>query len=182
MDLNRKDSEMERMLNKGFVLAVGIAMVLIAGCGEQQLPSEKKSRLIAIENAELKKEIAQRDLELENLKGRHARDVKQREQQLTECKKQNENCKEDLHGKIEKRMDEVFEAMMEESAKVQAENKGLKAEIAELKTKLEEKGQSKGVKEREKQEKPKKRKVSEKREGRKKKDKENQVSEGAAGV
>ena len=156
MDLNRKDSEMERMLNKGFVLAVGIAMVLIAGCGEQQLPSEKKSRLIAVENAELKKEIAQRDLELENLKGRHARDVKQREQQLAECRKLIEDCKEDLHGKIEKRMDGVFEAMMEEIAKTLEENKMLKAEIAELRTKLEEKGQSKDV------EKPKKRKVSEK--------------------
>jgi len=182
MDLNRKDSEMERMLNKGFVLTVGIAMVLIAGCGEQQLPSEKKSRLIAVENAELKREIAQRDLNIESLKSRHTRELKQLEQQLAECRKRIEDCKEDLHGKIEKRIDGVFEDMMEESAKVQAENKMLKAEIAELRTKLEEKGQSKDVEESEKQEKPKKRKVSEKREGRKKKDKENQVSEGQPGL
>lgn len=140
MDLNRKDIEMERMLRKGFVLAVGIVMVLIAGCGEQQLPSEKKSRLIAVENAKLKKEIAQRDLNIESLKSRHTKDVKQREQQLTECRKRVEDCKEDLRGKIEKRMDGVFGTMMEESAKVQAENKRLKAEIAELKAKLKEKG------------------------------------------
>lgn len=169
---------MERMLNKGFVLAVGIAMVLIAGCGEQQLLSEKKNRLIAVENAELKEEIAQRDLELENLKGRHTKDLEQREQQLTECRKRVEDCKEDLRGRIEKRMDGIFETVMVESAKVRAENKMLKEEIAELKAKLKEKGQSKDVKECEKQEEHKKREESEKREGHKKEHGEDQKGEG----
>jgi hypothetical protein len=190
MDLNRKDSEMERMLNKGFVLAVGIVIALIAGCGEQQLPSEKKSRLIAVENAKLKKEIAQRDLELENLKGRHTRDVEQREQQLAKCRKRVEDCTEYLHGKIEKQMDEFFGTMMEGGAKALEENNMLRAEIAELRAKLKEKGQSKDAEECEKQEEPKKRKESEeqeehkkreepeKREGHKKEHGEDQKGEG----
>ena len=50
---------MKKIVRKIFVLAVGVVVMSIAGCGNQEPPGVKRSRLIAVENMRLKKELGQ---------------------------------------------------------------------------------------------------------------------------
>ena len=52
---------MKRAVNRIFILAVGFIFISNAGCGQPQAPSEKMSRLIAVENKRLKKELSKVD-------------------------------------------------------------------------------------------------------------------------
>lgn len=60
---------MEKQRIKAVILTVGIAIMLIAGCSEQELPDVKKSRLIATENRQLKKELKLRSEGIESQRG-----------------------------------------------------------------------------------------------------------------
>jgi len=119
-------------VRKIFVLAVGIAVMLIAGCGEQEPPSVKKSRLIAVENARLKKELEQRNREIEKLKELHNKEIKKQEKLLAECVQEKESWKQKAQQNVEKQVKGVFDAIMEQNAKLLEENKKLKAQIEKL--------------------------------------------------
>ncbi len=126
---------MKRPVQKAFVLAVGVALMFAAGCGETQAPSEKKSRLIAAENIELKKQLAQRAGEIEGLKSQHAGEIKRQEKKLADCRKQTEDCKKELKQDIQGKVNDVLAVAMEEITKLRAENETLKAQIEQLKAK-----------------------------------------------
>ncbi len=127
---------MKRAFKKGFVSGVGALLLLIAGCQEQQLPSEKQSRLVAAENIRLRKQLGQRADEIEMLKKLHNEEKTQQETQLAKCREQQKVLRDKLEQGTRKEIQEVLQAVMEESAAVSAENEKLKARVEQLEAEL----------------------------------------------
>ena len=148
---------MARSVSKTLVLAVGIVfgLMLIAGCEEEEkisdtkldteldtTPNAKRSRLIAVENAQLKQQI-------EKLKEMHAGEM-QRQKELNDKEMQRQQKKLDSCLRAKAAMDEISKKgvdnymqnilgpIADENAKLQEENKTLKAQIEKLKKELEE--------------------------------------------
>ena len=134
---------MKRPVQKALVLAVGV-VVLIAGCGAPEPPSVKKSRLIAAENRQLREELEQRSKEIEKLKERHDREMKEQEEVLAKCLEEKETWKKKSQESIRDQVKGVLDVVVEENAKLREENEGLKAQIEELKA---ERGQVEEAKE-----------------------------------
>jgi len=124
---------MKKAVRKGFILVISVVVVmLIAGCQEQQLPSEKKSRLIAAENMQLKKELERRSKEIEGLKKLHDREIQKQEKLLAKCLEEKETWKEKSRRNIRNQVNSVVGALMEQNAKLREENEKLKAQIEKL--------------------------------------------------
>jgi hypothetical protein len=122
-------TEMKKIARKIFVLAVGVVVMSIAGCGEQELPSVKKSRLIAVENMRLKKELERSSKEIERLKELHNRESRKQEKLLSKCVQEKESWKQKARQNVRDQVKGVFDAVMEQNAKLLEENKKLKAQI-----------------------------------------------------
>ena len=123
---------MKLPIQKVFLLVIGVAIMSSAGCQEQELPSEKKSRLIAAENIELKKQLEQRDGQIEQLKKQHEKQIQQQEDRLAKCLKRKETVEKQLREGVKEQVDDVLSAVVEENAKLREEIKNLKAEIEKL--------------------------------------------------
>ncbi len=125
---------MKKAVRKGFVLVVSVVIVimLIAGCEEQQLPSAKKSRLIAAENMQLKKELERRSEDIERLIDLHDREIKRQEELLAKCLEEKETWKKKSRQNIRNQVNGVLDAIMEQNAKLRRENEKLKAQIEQL--------------------------------------------------
>ncbi len=115
-----------------FVLAVCVVVMLIAGCGNQEPPSVKKSRLIAVENMRLKKELGQRSRENERLNELHNKEIKRQEKLLAECMQEKESWKQKARQNVRNQVKDVFDAVMEQNAKLRDENEKLKAQIEKI--------------------------------------------------
>ena len=124
---------MRKPVRKAIILVFAAALISAAGCQEAQTPSGKKSRLVAAENIELKKQLAQRDRQIEDMKAQYTVRLKLEEKKLADCQKKTADCREELKVGIDTKVNEVLAAAVEESAKLRMENAALKAEIAELK-------------------------------------------------
>jgi hypothetical protein len=122
-------TEMKKIARKIFVLAVCVVVMSIAGCGEQELPSVKKSRLIAVENMRLKKELERSSKEIERLKELHNRESRKQEKLLSKCVQEKESWKQKARQNVRDQVKGVFDAVMEQNAKLLEENKKLKAQI-----------------------------------------------------
>lgn len=131
---------MKEPIQKIFILVIGVAIASGAGCQEQRLSSEKKSRLIAAENIQLKKELEQHDKEIEKLKKLHDKETKQQEELLTKCLQEKELWKQKAQQNIKEQVDSVLAAVVDENTKLREEIKNLKAEIEKLKTEAPELG------------------------------------------
>jgi hypothetical protein len=125
---------MKKAVRKGFVLVVSVVVVvmLIAGCEEQQLPSAKKSRLIAAENMQLKKELERHSKEIEGLKELHDREIQKQEKLLAKCLDEKETWREKSRQNIRNQVNGVVDAIIEQHAKLHRENEKLKAQIEQL--------------------------------------------------
>jgi gas vesicle protein len=128
--------KMEGTAQKVFILAAGIIVfVLIAGCQESATggPTDaKKSRLIAAENLELKKELANRDKEIERLKELHSKEIKRQEGLLAKCQEEKEVWQKKADENIKAQVSEVSTVVMEQNSKLREENENLKAQIEKL--------------------------------------------------
>lgn len=112
---------MKRALQKGLVSVISMAViVLIAGCEEQNLAGTKKCRLLAAENIQLKKQLDERDKEIESQK-----------EQL-EKYQQGEKALEEATFQVNP---EFVEFIAEENARLQSENEALTKELKELQNK-----------------------------------------------
>jgi len=129
---------MEKALKKGFVLAVSVLVISIAGCQEQEQPGTKKSRLIAAENMQLKKELEQRSEEIERLEELHDRQMKEQAELLEKCLQEKDAWKEKSRQNVRNQVKGVVDAIMEQNVKLREENKKLKEQIEELKKELGE--------------------------------------------
>ncbi len=147
-------------VSKMLVLAIGIVfgLMLIAGCEEEEkisdtmtdiTPDAKRSRLIAVENAQLKQQIKKlKDLhagELQRQKELNDKERQRLQRQLDSCLRVQAASEEISKKGVESYMQDIVGPLTDENARLQEENKNLKtqieklkAEIDKLKTELEE--------------------------------------------
>jgi len=123
---------------KIFLFVIGVAVALSAGCQEEELIGAKKSRVIAAENIQLKKDLEQRDQEIEKLKKLHDKQAKQQEELLTKCLQEKETWKQKAQQNIKEQVDSVLTAVVDDNAKLREEIKNLKSQIEKLKKELDE--------------------------------------------
>lgn len=124
---------MERPILKAFVLVFSVAVMLIGGCaGQNEPPGVKKSRAIAAENIELRKELERRNMEIEKLKGQHKEEIDEQKQLLAECLKEKENLKQRSRQNIRNQVKDVLDTVLAENRKLSDENARLKEQIEEL--------------------------------------------------
>ena len=123
---------MKEPARKALVMAIGVAVMLIAGCGEKEPPSVKKSRTIAAENIELRRQLDSRGKEIEKLREQHGKEIKKREKLLAECQREIETWKKKSKQNIRRQAKSVGDRLMEEIEKLRGENEKLKAQIEEL--------------------------------------------------
>jgi len=100
----------------------------------------KRTRLIAAENIELKKQLDQLSKQIEDLTKEHAVEMKQSQASLAECRKKTESCEKARGEEIAKNVEEMLAVVMERTAALSTENEGLKAEITDLKAQLKKQG------------------------------------------
>ena len=132
---------MERPVPKTLVLAVGIIVgfMLIAGCKKEEEnlsdtkpdaePNTKRSRLIAIENVQLKEQI-------EKLKNLHTGEMEEQKKLLDNCLREKGTLEEMSKQGIDNYMQNILGPLSDENVKLQEEIKTLKAQIEKLKTEL----------------------------------------------
>jgi septal ring factor EnvC (AmiA/AmiB activator) len=113
---------MGKKSQKQFVLTMVLILIaLTAGCKDQNLSNTKKTRLIAVENNQLRKDLAQRDKEIEGQK-----------ELLVKCEQE----KKDIEGQVQNTINELSAANFqdfEKITKLEEENNDLKAQIESLK-------------------------------------------------
>jgi len=126
---------MRKPARKTLISVVGVVFfMVIAGCEEEQklpdtkrLPNIKRCRLIAVENVGLKKQLEQRDKEIERQK-----------QLLEKCRQENKVLKEKSRKRIEDLLSITLGSVVEGNKKLRQQNENLKSEIENLKRELEE--------------------------------------------
>lgn len=121
--------------------AVTLVVVVFAGCRQpqagnqpQEAPSQPQARLLAAQDADLQKQLAARQAEIETLQKKHAKELRQRDLELLQCRARIDALQKDLEKGIDERVKSVAAAVMDENAKLRQEVEQLKAEIATLKT------------------------------------------------
>ena len=115
--------------NKRFGLVAGLLAIAIlaSGCHHEATPGTKQARLISAENMQLKKSLASYEAESDKLRAQHARDLKQKEDQLAACRKRIATLQSDLQQGIAERVNSVTAAVMDENARLRREVETLKA-------------------------------------------------------
>ncbi len=143
--------------HKTLVLAVGIiiSILLIAGCEEEEKisdtmpdtipdtqPNIKRSRLIAVENAQLTKQIEKLTVlhasQMERQKNLHSKEKSSLQKRLDNCLRVQKDLEELSKKGVENYMQNILGPLADENTKQQEEIKTLKAQIEKLKTELEE--------------------------------------------
>ncbi len=139
---------MKRPVPKTLVLAVGIIVgfMLIAGCEEEENlsntkpdtePNTKRSRLIAIENAQLKAQIEElkklRSSEMERQKNLYTKEKSRQKNLLDKCLREKEGLTKLSSEGVESYMQDILGPIIEENTKLQEEIKTLKGQIEKLK-------------------------------------------------
>ena len=109
------------------------ALILTGGCGQPEPPNVKKSRTIAAENIELRKELDRRDKEIEILKEDYSKEIKAQKKMLQTCLQEKEELKEKSRQNIRNQVKDVLDTVLEDNKKLREENAELKAQIEELK-------------------------------------------------
>lgn len=142
---------MKRNILKALVLAAGVVVIMLnTGCEEQQQqqqPSTKMAKVVAAENIQLKKDLQQRDSDIEKLKEQHSDELKKQQELLAKCQEENKDLQEQLAGEFQGQMNNLMGSVVEESRQLLEENERLKAQIKTLKAELERlKSQGEGLK------------------------------------
>jgi|GEM_PF-2007425 len=124
---------------------VFVGAALLTGCEKENLgnmrESENQSRLIAMENAQLKQDLeTQKQLceqQLRRLHKLHERRMGQQKEALDKCKQQVNSLEELSRDGVQKYMDGVLGPAMDENIKLRQEIEDLKAQIQKLEAELE---------------------------------------------
>ncbi len=105
-------------MNRYMIFAFCVLVLIMSGCNEPQTPSEKQSRLIAAENMELKKQIEELNLEIEQLRGQHQKEIEVQKNLLTDTQNVLDTViakNSDLHREIEKLKSELEKMLTEKT-------------------------------------------------------------------
>jgi len=114
------------------VLLCSFILILTGGCGPKETPSIKKSRIIAAENIELRKELDRRNKEIEVLKAQYSQKIDEQREQLQKCLQEKEELKEKSRQNIRNQVKGVLDTVLEENKKLREENTKLKAQVEKL--------------------------------------------------
>ena len=124
---------MKRLAPKMLIVAAGIliGIILVAGCEEEKKvtntePDTKRSRLIAVENAQLKKQI-------EELKKQHAKEMDMQKKLLESCLRDKKTYEDMSKKGVDNYMQDILGPLAEENEKLNKEIKALKAQLEEAK-------------------------------------------------
>jgi hypothetical protein len=123
---------MKGFIKKTAALTIGIIVILNAGCNQTETHSGRMSRLISVENTELKKELELRNNQIKRLTQQHHKEIKRQEKLLAERTKERDSWKMKAQQDIKNQVKGVFDTVMEQNAKLLEENKRLKTEIEKL--------------------------------------------------
>lgn len=138
---------------KTLALAVSItfSIMLIGGCEEEEKisdtmtdapPDAKRTRLIAVENVQLKKQIekmtALHASQMERQKKLHTKELEGLQQRLDTCLQEKEVLDEMSKKGVEEYMQNVLGPISEENTKLREEIETLKVQIEKLTKELEE--------------------------------------------
>ena len=125
---------MKGLMKKLIVLAIGIIAISSGGCNQPETHTERMSRLISVENSQLKKDLELRNNQIKRLTEQHDKERKRQEKLLAERTKERDSWKLKAQQNLKNQVEGVFDKVLEQNAKLLEENKKLKAEIAKLKT------------------------------------------------
>jgi hypothetical protein len=114
------------------VLLCSCALMQTTGCGPQEPPNVKKTRVIAAENIELKRQLDRRNKEIKMLKEQYEKETKAQKKLLQECLQEKEEWQNKSRQNIRNQVKGVLDTVLEENAKLREENKQLESQIAEL--------------------------------------------------
>ncbi len=124
---------MYRSIRYLFVVAIAANLSLIAGCTQQQeAPSVRRSRAIAAENIELKKEIEQLNRQIEELRAQHLKESEKLKSQLQECIEEKDTWKTKAQRDIRDQVNSVLDSVVDDNARLRQENENLKKQIEKL--------------------------------------------------
>ena len=123
---------MKRIDLQAFIIVIGITIMLMAGCGPQEPSSIKKSRIIAAENIELRKELERLSKEFEILKKHHYIEINKQKDLLQTCLQEKEALKKKSRQNIRNQVKGVLDTVLEENKKLREENTRLNTQIEEL--------------------------------------------------
>jgi chromosome segregation ATPase len=99
--------------------------VIMSGCREPQTSSVKQSRLIAVENMELQKQIEQLNAQIEILKAQQQKDLLEHKNLLAKAQKEIEAWKKQSQQNVREQVQGVLDSVI-------AENSDLRKEIEKL--------------------------------------------------
>jgi DNA anti-recombination protein RmuC len=126
------------MRNAIFGVSVAtVAVMFFTGCQQppREAPSRQQARLLAAQDADLQKQLAARQAEIETLQQKHTKELRQRDLELIRCRVRIDTLQKDLEKGIDERVKSVTAKVMEENAKLRQEVEQLMAQIEKLKAK-----------------------------------------------
>ena len=129
---------MKTLVWKYFILVVGIVIVLIAGCAQQEPVSVRMSRVVAAENLKLKEDLRNSDWEIKRLKEVHQQQVEKLEKIIEEYKEKIRTWQEESRRNIRKQVEDVLDNVLARNDELQKEIEALKEDNKKLRTELEE--------------------------------------------
>ena len=120
---------MESPAQKVVILTIGVVIMLIAGCSEQEMSKSdvKRSRLIAIENRQLKEQLEQRGKQIEEQK-----------ELLAKCLQEKKALEEYPQKDTRAWLDSLLEGVVRQNRNLTREKNSLKEQVEQLKKEVEE--------------------------------------------
>ena len=111
------------------IFSISIFSFIISGCNSPQTNSEKQSRLIAVENIELKKQIEELNLQIETIQKQHKKEIKARDESLENAQKEIETLKEQSKKQIQEQVEQVLDAVIQQNTELRKEIDSLKEQL-----------------------------------------------------
>ncbi len=109
-------------------MTIGLGVLLIAGCGEKEAPSVRKSRAIAAENIELQKQLDRSNARIENIKKQYDKELDRRQKQLETCRQERDQWKAKSQQNVRDQVKGVLDSVMADNTRLREENAKLKAQ------------------------------------------------------
>ncbi len=125
------------------ISAAILVLMSLAGCQQPQpeAPNQQQARLLAAENADLRKQLEARQAEIKALQEKNTQELRKRDQELIRCKVRIDALQQELKTKIDQRVRTLTTTVLDENAKLRQEIEQLKAQIEKLKTTPAKEGQ-----------------------------------------
>lgn len=106
-----------------------VIALIISGCNEPQTPSEKQSRLIAAENMKLKNQIEELNLQIEQIRDQHQKEIEARDKSLADAHKEIETLKEKSKQNVRNQVQNVLDTVIKENTELREEIKKLNEQL-----------------------------------------------------